>query len=99
MGVSMLPRFTSKIVAAHERVAAVIAAIVCRQTTGVRSFLPDASGSCPSTAKENGTKVRSATSFVISILQKKHKPTRTNTREVMLFVRDSREYANRVKTP
>ena len=80
MGVSMLPR---------------LAAIVCRQTTGVRSFLPDASGSCPSTAKENGTKVRSATSFVISILQKKHKPTR----EVMLFVRDSREYANRVKTP
>ena len=84
MGVIMLPR---------------LAAIVCRQTTGVRSFLPDASGSCPSTAKENGTKVRSATSLVISILQKKHKPTRTNTREVMLFVRDSREYANRVKTP
>ena len=58
---SILPRF---------------AAIVCRTTMGMRSLLP-ASPRVERAVRVRGTKVRSETSFVMNILEKKQSPTST----------------------
>ena len=61
-GVSILPR---------------LAAIVCIQTIGRSSLLRTDAFKLFRTTNVNGTNVSSDTSFVISILLKKHRPTRT----------------------
>ena len=71
-----------------------LAASVCSATTGISSF------SCSAmrrTVMANGTKVISATSLVIAMLQKKGRKTRTAIICRVFFVRRSRtlpQYAN-----
>ncbi len=65
MGVSILPR---------------LAAMVCITTRGSKSLALCSSPVIPSTVKVKGTKVISATSLVISMLEKKHRSVSRSTR-------------------
>ena len=56
-----------------------LAATVCMQTTGRASFCRISGPRLSSTTKVKGTKVKRATSLVMTILPKKHSPTSTPT--------------------